>query len=98
MIHTRTHRPNGIYILLRILWKRDFKNTKYIRYQNILKILAVFSKLKLESCCKLWLKEQNIGRAWLCPWTQLVSAAWCTPPRGVHGATCTVNSSACIYV
>jgi hypothetical protein len=38
-----------------------------------------------------------LWRAWLRPSTQLVLAGQCTAPRGVHHATCTVNSLACIY-
>jgi hypothetical protein len=33
-----------------------------------------------------------LWRAWLHPWTQPVHVGWCTAPRGVHHATCTVNN------
>ncbi len=39
-----------------------------------------------------------LWRAWLHPWTQPVPAGWCAAPRGVHPATCTVQSTACLYI
>jgi hypothetical protein len=47
----------------------------------------------------LFSENQNLilWRAWLCPWTQPVPARRCAAPRGVHRATCSVNSPACIY-
>ncbi len=33
-----------------------------------------------------------LWRAWLHPWTQPVHVGWCTAPRGVHHATCTVSN------
>jgi hypothetical protein len=38
-----------------------------------------------------------LWRAWLRPWTQPVPAGWCTAPRSLHHATCTVNSPAYVF-